>query len=76
MAKAKEKEVKSDLQIKDLPYEKRMELFNKELETFMKKESEIYGITLGVEIMWSPRGAAPRIVLLDLLAKKDEQKAE
>lgn len=78
MAKAKKVEsiVTSGMQAKDLSLEKRVELYNKEYEKFKNDMSEQYGLTLDVELIYHPKGTMPRMVIVDLLAKKNEQAKE
>ena len=77
-AKLKEKEVSTVLpegmQARDLTYDKRSELFQKALDVFLEENNKQLGIGLGAQIVWAREAAIPRIVLTDLLKKKDETK--
>lgn len=88
MAKAKNKEVKAEIvssesgavptpyqgmQAKDLSLEKRVELYGKEFDKFKSDMANQFGLNIDVEVMVHPKGIMPRMVLVDLLAKKDEQ---
>ena len=57
----------------DLSVEKRVELFTKEFEKFNKETAETFGIQLGVEIAYTPRAIVPRLTVVDLLKKNDNQ---
>lgn len=74
MAKAqlKGKELPAGMQAKDLSIEKRTELFQALFDKFAKEAGEQFGLGLGAEIVWTPRAAVPRLVVVDLL-KKDEE---
>ena len=60
------------MEIKDLSVEKRIELYQKVLKDFDTEMSATFGVSLGAEIKFSPKGIVPVIVLIDLLAKKNE----
>ncbi len=84
MAKANKKEIAtsseninegipSGMKASDLSVEKRVELYQKVFEKFKAETSEMFGLAIGVEIAWTPNAAVPRMVLVDLLKKKDGQ---
>jgi hypothetical protein len=76
-AKLKEKEVDSvpeGMKIIDLSVEKRIELYQELLKNFDAENSKVYGVSVGVEIKFAPQGIVPRMVLVDLLANKNEPK--
>ena len=87
-AKLKEKVVSGDVPNKieggmpegmkasDLSVEKRMELYGQEVARFDKEMSETYGVSLGVELKFSPKGIIPTMVLVDLLSKKNVKNSE
>lgn len=70
---SKSNDVPQGTQIKDLSVEKRLELFNVTFEKFQDEMKEVYGLQLGANIIWASIGAVPRIVIIDLLEKKNER---
>lgn len=83
MAKVNKKEVKkeeagipSGMQARDLSVEKRGEIFSQNFEKFKTQNLELLGMTLDVEQAYTPKGAFPRMVMIDMLAKEKNEKAK
>lgn len=84
MAKVKIKEkveevvgnIPEGMKIIDLTVEKRMELYQQVVQKFDEEMSKTYGLSLGVELSFSPQGIKPKMILVDLLAKKNESKIQ
>ncbi len=78
MAKAKLKKegetIPEGMKIIDLSPEKRSELYQTALRKFDEESVKIYGISVGVELAFSPQGIKPKMVLVDTLRKADGQK--
>lgn len=75
MAKAKKVEkvnTISAMNLSDLSLEKRIEVFNKRRDEFLKTSSDELGLTENCELVFDRRGIVPRIVIIDLLAKQNE----
>lgn len=78
MAKAKKvEEVKSAVVspyvATDLSLEKRVELYEQEFIKFKTDMENTFGLRLDVEVAHTPKGIFPRMVLVDLLKKDNEQ---
>lgn len=79
MPKAKIKKTKEvsaipeGMKASDLSQEKRMKLYQEVVKQFDAEMSQTYGISLGVELKFTPKGVFPQMVLVDLLANKNEQ---
>lgn len=79
-AKLKEKKkevvgvIPDGMQAKDLSVEKRIELYQEVVKKFDAEMSQIYGLSIGVELNISTKGIFPKMVLVDLLANKNEGK--
>lgn len=77
-AKLKEKKeivesnIPEGVNIIDLSVEKRIELYQQALTKFDQEGTKTYGVSVGVEMKFSPQGIVPRMVLVDMLKKKDE----
>ena len=84
MAKLKAKEkveevvgnIPEGMKIIDLTVEKRMELYQQAVQKFDEEMSKTYGLSLGVELNFKASGITPKMVLVDLLAKKNEPKIQ
>ena len=76
MAKVTKKEtvggVPAGMTSKDLSLEKRVELYSTAFEEFKAKMVEEFGLALEVELLTTPRAIVPRLTLVDL-QKKNEQ---
>ncbi len=77
MAKVEKKKVESKvpegMTAKDLSVQKRTELCQEAFNKFQKEIADDFGFGLGAEIIWTPRAAVPRIVLVDLLQKENDK---
>lgn len=83
MAKVKVKNEKTEggnlpegVKIIDLSPEKRVELYQKELQKFDSMGVEVYGVSVGVEMVYSKSGIIPRMVLVDVLTQKKENETK
>lgn len=82
MAKAEKKqlpskkEVPTGMSAKDLSVEKREELFQEAMQTFLNEAGETYGLTIDVQLIITRRGIVPRLVYIDLLKNTDGKQAE
>lgn len=81
MAKAKKVEVKeavpSPYAPTDLSLEKRVEMYSKEFDKFKSDMENTFGLRIDMELVFNPRGIVPRMVLVDLLKKENnEQQAK
>lgn len=79
MAKAKVKEIEvltipEGMKASDLSQEKRIEIFQSVFDKAKEGWANDFGLALDVEIVFNPKGVVPRLVVVDLLQKKDEQK--
>lgn len=82
MAKAKKVEDKQEVVVKgvpspyaasDLSLEKRVELYSAEFEKFKTDNENQFGLKIDVELAHTAKGIFPRMVLVDLLKKENEQ---
>lgn len=75
-AKVKTKEEVKEVGGKNLSLEKRMELYEKDFNKFKETMSEQWGLSLGLELMYTPRGMFPRLTLVDLMKKEPNPNGE
>lgn len=83
MAKAEKKKLDSadgallpaGMQAKDLSVEKRSELYQQALAKFDKEATELYGMSVGVELKYTKQGIIPIMVVVDVLKNKENEKA-
>lgn len=79
MAKAKikaKKNIPEGMTLKDLSFEKRRELFIEKFTEFNKTQDTDLGVSIGLEIAWTKQAAVPRMVLVDLLTKENENEKQ
>lgn len=82
MAKVKVKEsvvdngIPNGMKASDLSVEKRFALYQAALKKFDEEASKIFGVSVGVELKYTPRGIVPAMVLVDLLKANAEKETK